>query len=141
MDLVVKLGNLFADPEKGPFRMLIIDSVSSLFRTDFKGRGELSERQQRLNQHLMRLVKHAEEFNIAVVLINQVMADPGAVSMFGPVVKPIGGHVLAHAVHTRVFMKKGRDQNRICKLIDSPSMPTAEAQIVLTTGGINDIDE
>lgn len=64
--------------------------VTSLFRTDFRGRGELSERQQRLNQHLGRLVKHAEEFNIAILLVNQVMADPGAVSMFGPVVRPIG---------------------------------------------------
>jgi len=30
------------------------------------------------------------------------MADPGALSMFGPVVKPVGGHVLAHASTTRV---------------------------------------
>uniref|UniRef100_K3XAG2 Rad51-like C-terminal domain-containing protein n=1 Tax=Globisporangium ultimum (strain ATCC 200006 / CBS 805.95 / DAOM BR144) TaxID=431595 RepID=K3XAG2_GLOUD len=60
MDLIVKLGVLFADPEQGPFKLLIIDSVTALFRTDFSGRGELSERQQRLNQHLIRLVKHAE---------------------------------------------------------------------------------
>ncbi|KAF1330719.1 hypothetical protein FI667_g4649, partial [Globisporangium splendens] len=90
MDLIVKLGVLFADPEQGPFKLLIIDSVTALFRTDFSGRGELSDRQQRLNQHLIRLVKHAEEFNIAVLVVNQVMADPGANAMFGPVLKPVG---------------------------------------------------
>jgi meiotic recombination protein DMC1 len=35
-------------------------------------------------------VKHAEEFNIAVLVVNQVMADPGANAMFGPVLKPVG---------------------------------------------------
>ncbi|TMW56304.1 hypothetical protein Poli38472_008952 [Pythium oligandrum] len=141
MDLVVKLGVLFADPDQGPFRLLIIDSVTALFRTDFSGRGELSERQQRLNQHLIRLVKHAEEFNIAVLVVNQVMADPGANAMFGPVMKPVGGHVISHAVHTRVLMKKGRGENRICKVIDSPCMPEAECTIQLCAGGIADSDE
>ncbi|KAE8899644.1 Meiotic recombination protein [Phytophthora fragariae] len=141
MDLVIKLGVLFADPDEGPFRLLIIDSVTALFRTDFSGRGELSERQQRLNQHLVRLVKHAEEFNIAVLVVNQVMADPGANMMFGSGMKPAGGHVMSHGVHTRVLMKKGRAENRICKIIDSPCMPEAECSIQLYAGGITDSDE
>ncbi|CAK4733405.1 unnamed protein product [Aphanomyces euteiches] len=141
MDMVMKLGVLFADPERGPFRLLIIDSITALFRTDFSGRGELSERQQRLNVHLQRLVKHAEEFNIAVLVVNQVMADPGANAMFGPVIKPVGGHVISHACHTRVLMKKGRGDNRICKVIDSPCMPEAECTIMLAPGGVCDADE
>lgn len=46
--------------------MLIIDSIIALFRVEFSGRGELSERQQKLGQHLSALVRLAEEFNIAV---------------------------------------------------------------------------
>lgn len=53
----------------------------------------------------------------------------------------VGGHVLAHAVHTRILMKKGRDNNRICRLIDSPSMPEAEAMIQLSAGGITDVED
>lgn len=49
---------------------------------EFSGRGDLSERQQKLGQHLSELTRIAEEFNIAVVVINQCMADPGAMSMF-----------------------------------------------------------
>ncbi|KAG2841975.1 hypothetical protein PC113_g18925 [Phytophthora cactorum] len=134
MDFVIKLGVLFADPEQGPFRLLIIDSVTALFRTDFSGRGELSERQQRLNQHLVRLVKHAEVGFCA-------FGNPGANVLFGSEMKPVGGHVMSHGVHTRVLMKKGRAENRICKIIDSPSMPEAECSIQLYVGGVTDSNE
>lgn len=42
----------------------------------------------------------------------------GALSMFGPVVKPVGGHVLAHASTTRVMLKKGKGDQRIAKIFD-----------------------
>lgn len=85
---------------------------------EFAGRGELSERQQKLGQHLGHLIRIAEEFNIAVVVINQCMADPGALSMFGPVIKPVGGHVLAHASTTRIMLKKGKGEQRVAKIFD-----------------------
>ncbi|KAF9513161.1 hypothetical protein BS47DRAFT_1344541 [Hydnum rufescens UP504] len=57
----------------------------ALFRVDYSGRGELSERQQKLGQMLARLSKLSEEFNVAVLITNQVQADPGASAMFaGP---------------------------------------------------------
>ena len=90
------------------------NSITALFRVDFTGRGELSERQQRLGKHLSDLTKLAEEFNLAVLVVNQVMADPGANAMFNPdAKKPIGGHVLAHACTTRVMLKKGKGELRI----------------------------
>ena len=49
----------------------------SLFRVDYQGRGELSERQQKIGHLLSRLHKLAVEYNVAVVITNQVMADPG----------------------------------------------------------------
>lgn len=39
--------------------------------------------------------------------MNQCMSDPGAMAMFATV-KPVGGHVLAHASTTRIHLKKGR---------------------------------
>ena len=104
MEIVKPIAALLADAEQGPFRVLIIDSIIALFRVEFSGRGELSERQQKLGQHLSHLVRLAEEFNIAVVVINQCMADPGALAMFGPVVKPVGGHVLGTLVYSSVSL-------------------------------------
>jgi meiotic recombination protein DMC1 len=93
LDVVKPIAGLLSDLDQGPFRVLIIDSIigeclclfclfvlttlpKALFRVEYSGRGELSERQQKLGQHLSQLVKLAEEFNIAVVVINQCMADP-----------------------------------------------------------------
>eukprot|EP00981_Chlorochromonas_danica_P015130 scaffold10649_cov214-Ochromonas_danica.AAC.4 len=111
-----------------------------LSQVEFSGRGELSERQQKLGQHLSHLVRVAEEFNIAIVVINQCMADPGALSMFGPVIKPVGGHVLAHASTTRVMLKKGKGEQRIAKIFDSPLMPEEEAVMQIANGGIEDVN-
>ena len=52
IDIVKPIAALLADAEQGPFRLLIIDSIIALFRVEFSGRGELSERQQKLGQHL-----------------------------------------------------------------------------------------
>jgi len=81
-----------------PFSVLIIDSIMALFRVDFTGRGELADRQQKLAQFLNRLNKLSEQFNVAVFVTNQVMADPGAGMTFAgaDTKKPIGGHILAH---------------------------------------------
>ncbi len=139
MDIVRPIAGLLADESQGPYRVLIIDSIISLFRVEFSGRGELSERQQKLGIHLSHLEKIAEEFNIIVLILNQCQADPGALSMFGPVIKPVGGHVLAHASTTRVFLKKGKGEQRIAKIYDSPLMPEAEATFQITPGGIDDV--
>ncbi len=64
---------------------------------------------------------------------------PTAMSLFAPVVKPVGGNVLAHASCTRLHLKKGRDNARVAKLVDSPSMPEAEAQFCITDGGVADV--
>lgn len=84
------------------FSLIIIDSIMALFRVDFSGRGELSERQQKLGKTLSNLVKLAEQFNVAILLTNQVTADPGATMSFvADPKKPIGGNILAHASTTR----------------------------------------
>eukprot|EP01036_Dinobryon_divergens_P028595 gene28595-37564_t len=140
MDIIKPIAALLSDPNQGPFRLLIVDSIIALFRVEFSGRGELSERQQKLGQHLGQLVRIAEEFSIAVVVVNQCMADPGAMSMFGPVIKPVGGHVLAHASTTRVMLKKGKGEQRIAKIFDSPLMPEEDATFQISNGGITDIE-
>jgi hypothetical protein len=52
--------------------LLIVDSATALFRTDYTGRGQLSERQQQLAKYLRQLQRLADEFGVAVVITNQV---------------------------------------------------------------------
>lgn len=71
----------------------------------------------------------------------RVMSDPaGGMTYVSDPKKHVGGHVVAHASNTRVMFRKGRDNERIAKLIDSPSMPEAEARFLITEGGVNDSD-
>ncbi|PPR97905.1 hypothetical protein GOBAR_AA22779 [Gossypium barbadense] len=107
---------LAAKMSEEPFRLLIVDSVIALFRVDFTGRGELAERQQKLAQMLSRLTKIAEEFNVAVYMTNQVIADPGGGVFISDPKKPAGGHVLAHAATIRLMFRKGKGEQRVCKI-------------------------
>ncbi|TBU10564.1 DNA repair and recombination protein Rad51 [Hamiltosporidium tvaerminnensis] len=140
-DLLIHLTNKFIE-EPNKFKLLIVDSVISLFRTDFVGRGELGERQQKLNTFLSRLLRISEEYNLAVFITNQMMADPSAtLSFVADPKKPIGGHVLAHASTTRIYLRKGRGETRVAKIYDSPDVPEAEAVYAITVGGIDNAVE
>ncbi|KAL7069263.1 putative meiotic recombination protein DMC1-like protein [Cryptosporidium serpentis] len=121
------------------FALLIVDSIIALFRTEFSGRGELAERQQILNKTLSKLNKLADQFNIAVVMTNHVMADPAGGMTFMPnIAKPVGGHIIGHASHVRLSLRKGKGEQRVCKVYGSPHLPESECVIQLSDGGIID---
>eukprot|EP00618_Florenciella_parvula_P024345 CAMPEP_0119475812 /NCGR_PEP_ID=MMETSP1344-20130328/6560_1 /TAXON_ID=236787 /ORGANISM="Florenciella parvula, Strain CCMP2471" /LENGTH=399 /DNA_ID=CAMNT_0007509423 /DNA_START=23 /DNA_END=1222 /DNA_ORIENTATION=- len=109
------------------FVLLVVDSATAHFRTDYVGRGELSERQMQLGQFLRQLQRLASEYGLAVILSNQVVANPDGMSFAKDATKPIGGNIIAHASHTRLQLRKGRGENRVCKVYDSPSIPESDA--------------
>ncbi|KAI8380987.1 DNA repair protein RAD51 [Radiomyces spectabilis] len=125
------------------FSVLIVDSAMALYRTDYAGRGELAARQNHLAQFLRHLQRLADEFGVAVVITNQVVAQvDGAASMFNPdPKKPAGGNIIAHASCTRLYLRKGRGPNRICKVYDSPSLPENECTFAIQEDGISDAVE
>jgi meiotic recombination protein DMC1 len=85
------------------------------------------------------LLKISEQFNVAVFITNQVMSDPGGNSSFVmDAKKPIGGNILAHASTTRLYLRKGKGEQRICKVYDSPLLPESEATFQLMEGGVGD---
>ena len=115
-------------------KLIIIDSLTSLFRSEFVGRGSLGERQQKLNQHIHRLQTLTDKYNLAAYITNQVMDNPGI--MFGDPTVPIGGNVIAHAATTRLYMRESKEEKRIVRLVDSPNMPEGECIIKITPDGI-----
>ena len=123
--------------EKNNIKLIIIDSLTSHFRADFVGRGELAGRQQKLNKHLHQLQRFADAYNLAVYITNQVMARPDI--LFGDPTSPIGGHVLAHQATYRCYLRRGRENTRICKLVDSPGLPEGEAVFKITENGVKDV--
>src|SRR3989344_8391963 len=119
-----------------PIKLLIVDSLTAHFRAEFSGRGQLADRQQKLNRYIHNVMKLAETYNLAVYVTNQVMANPA--QMFGDPTTAIGGHIVGHASTYRIYLRRGKQGSRVAKLIDSPNLPDGEAIFLVTDAGVID---
>ncbi|MEM2917348.1 MAG: DNA repair and recombination protein RadA [Candidatus Bathyarchaeia archaeon] len=130
-DKVIKENNI---------RLIIIDSLTAHFRSEYVGRETLAERQQKINKHLHKLIRLARAFNAVAVVTNQVMAKPD--TFFGDAVHPVGGHIVAHTSHTRIYLRKPRQGPvRIARLVSSPYLPEGEIVFKITENGIEEVSE
>lgn len=126
--------------QENKVKVIIVDSLTSHFRSEYLGREMLAERQQKLNSHLHRLVRLSRAFNACAVVTNQVMSRPD--QFFGMSVEAVGGHIVSHTSHTRVFLRRtASGPVRICRLISSPYLPEGERIFKITEEGIKDITE
>ncbi|MFQ6068413.1 MAG: DNA repair and recombination protein RadA [Candidatus Bathyarchaeia archaeon] len=120
-------------------RLIIVDSLTSHFRSEYVGRETLAIRQQKLNKHMHKLIRLARAFNAVAVVTNQVMAKPDV--FFGDAVHPVGGHIVAHTSHTRVYLRKSaRGPIRIARLVSSPYLPNGEGVFKITQNGIEEVN-
>ncbi|MFW9998273.1 MAG: DNA repair and recombination protein RadA [Candidatus Odinarchaeota archaeon] len=125
------------EAQSSNIKLIVVDSLTSHFRAEYTGRGEIAERQQKLNHHIHTLLRAAEVNNLAVVVTNQVIAKPDM--FFGDPTAPVGGHVVGHAAQTRVYLRKSKCNFRIARIYDSPLLPESEGVFALTLWGIMDL--
>jgi len=116
--------------------LLVVDSVIAHFRAEFPGRENLAERQQKLNKHIADLLRLADAYDVAVVVTNQVMAQPDV--FFGNPLRPAGGNILAHGATYRLWLRKSKENIRIAKIFDSPYHPEGEVSFRITEEGLVD---
>ncbi len=117
-------------------KLLVVDSLTSLFRTEYCGRGALAERQQKLGRHLAGLHKISELHDLLVFVTNQVQSRPDV--FFGDPTRPVGGHVLGHSATARVYLRKSKANTRTAYLVDHPGLPPESATFQITEAGISD---
>ena len=134
--LLDRVGEMVKEGE--PIKLVIIDSLTAHFRAEYSGRGQLADRQQKLNRYIHNLMKLAETHNLAIYVTNQVMANPA--QMFGDPTTAIGGHIVGHASTYRVYLRRGKKGSRVAKLIDSPNLPDNETIFFVTAAGIVDTE-
>jgi len=125
--------------KKENVKLIIVDSLTASFRSDYTGRGMLANRQQKLNRHMHHLQRLADIYNVAIYVTNQVMANPAI--MFGDPTAPIGGHIVGHQATYRVYLRRSKESKRIAKLIDSPWLPEGETVFSVGKDGIRDIED
>jgi len=124
-------------------RLIVIDSLMALLRSEYVGIGKLAPRQAVLNHMIHGLSRIAETYNCAVLLTNQV-----ATKMMGMFSSndAIGGNIVAHGCHFRVMFKtKGFSSNNSLKrravIVDAPDLPPEECEFFITGAGVADTDK
>ena len=119
-------------------RLIVIDSIIALYRSQFKGIEWLARRQQRINYVLDWLKRLSTLYDVVVVYTNQVLTQPVP---FGVAIKiPAGGNILAHAATHRFFLRKTRG-HIIMEVLDSPRLPyKATALFVIKNDGLHDYE-
>ena len=118
---------------------IAVDSATAPFRAEYLGRSKLAERQQMLNRFMHNLVEIADLYNVAVVITNQAQAAPDI--LYGDPTKAVGGHVVAHAVTYRIYLRKSKKNLRVAIVKDSPEHPPNQALFMIAKEGILDVKE
>jgi DNA repair protein RadA len=134
--LAEKAKELASDSEddEWPVRLLCVDSLTAHFRAEYVGRGQLADRQQKLNKHLHDLMRVGNLYNSVVLVTNQVASNPD--SYFGDPTQPIGGNILGHTSTFRMYLRKSKGDKRIVRLVDAPNLPDGEAVMRVQDGGL-----
>lgn len=117
-------------------KIITVDSITKLPRADFEGRNELYKRQRLILRMIENLRRLAENYNLVVLVTNQVVAKPG--TMYGRDKKPIGGNVLAHNVDTRLWLRQSSKNTRYVQILDSSWLPPGKIKVRITKAGIVD---
>ncbi|MFX1287139.1 MAG: DNA repair and recombination protein RadA [Promethearchaeota archaeon] len=118
-------------------KLIIVDSIIGHFRSEYVGRGTLANRQQVLNGHIHDLLRLTEVFDeLAVIFTNQVSSKPDV--FYGNPTVATGGNIIAHGATIRIYLRKGKGEQRVAKIIDAPHLAEAEAVFSITEDGIKD---
>uniref|UniRef100_A0A914PBP9 RecA family profile 1 domain-containing protein n=1 Tax=Panagrolaimus davidi TaxID=227884 RepID=A0A914PBP9_9BILA len=116
------------------YSLLIINSIINHYR-DFKMPEEACCRQNHLLKVFKVLHLIALEFNVAVLLVNEMVPSIENVK----ILIPAGGHTVSHATTTRLFFKNGHGNDKILQIYTSPHLAEAEASFSIANGEIGDV--
>jgi DNA repair protein RadA len=121
----------------GGVGVVIIDSVTALYRAQFRGRERLAERQQRLHYVLDWIRRLTIKFGVLAIYTNQVMTMPTG---YVEIKLPVGGNVLAHTVNSRWLMlrpSKAKPEG-VMRALDVPGLaPGTEVRYTIGDDGLH----
>ena len=132
--LIKEAANLIKEKN---IKLIVVDSLIGHFRSEYIGRGTLANRQQLINAHLHDLLRLADiHAELGVIVTNQVQSKPDV--FYGNPLQATGGNVVAHGSTIRVYLRKGKGEQRVAKIVDAPHLPEGEAVFSITENGITD---
>ncbi len=120
-------------------RLVVLDSAAALVRKEY-GRDALAERQRLLGQQASLLKRLAENFGIPVVVTNQMTTHRSELPATGeePTEQLAAalGNTWAHAVNTRLELRRDADGHRELSITKSPVSSTLTIPVDLSTQGL-----
>jgi DNA repair protein RadA len=132
--LIKEAANLIKEKN---IKLIIVDSLIGHFRSEYIGRGTLANRQQTINSHLHDLLRLADiNPELGVVVTNQVQSRPDV--FYGNPLQAAGGNIVAHGSTIRIYLRKGKGEQRVAKIVDAPHLAEGEAVFSITEHGICD---
>lgn len=121
-----------------PIRLIIVDSMTAQFRTDYLGRGNTKTKFDLLNEMAHDLKAIAEDHNIAVLAVNQIYHKPDDSFGADPTI-PYGGNVWGHMVPYRLKIEKSGTKKKLT-LKKSPYQPESQCRFDITEAGLVDLE-
>lgn len=114
-------------------KVIILDSVAFHFRRNFE---DFAMRARLLGNMSQSLIEIAKQFNLAVVLMNQVTTKfvKGQAELV-----PALGETWGHASTNRIMLFE-RQGVRYARLLKSPNRKKAEVPYTITEEGVRDLD-
>ena len=130
--LIKEAANLIKEKN---IKLIIVDSLIGHFRSEYVGRGTLANRQQTINGHIHDLLRLCDIYpELGVMVTNQVQSKPDV--FYGNPLQAAGGNIVAHGSTIRLYLRKGKGEQRVAKIVDAPHLPEGEAVFSITENGI-----
>lgn len=128
---------------KNKYSLIVVDSISHTLRNEYIGLDQLAPRQQQLAKQLRLLKDLASINNCACLITNQMVDEVSSLHQSsGSKSSPVGGHVLAHASTSRIYLSRSSSlreaTDRVCRITKSPYLPEEETVFSITDFGIRD---
>lgn len=125
--------------QENDIKLIVIDSIINPYRTEYAGRGMLSQRQSRLSKIMHLLQNIARVFDVAVVITNQIHTSvDGNSYCLANADRPMGGNVITHT-STFIVRLKGNSSYLLAEMKGSPCYPEGVKRFVINEKGIHDI--
>ena len=135
---MLSLEKLRYHPLRKKIKLIVIDTATRFFRSEYTGRGYLAERQQMLNMHLSELSVFCVANQSLGIVTNHVIDSPGV--FFGDPSLPAGGNAVAQNTNYRIYLRKSKGGSIKGKIISGADVPESEFFFKVVNSGIESIE-
>jgi len=123
-------------------RVLILDSLTAHFRSEYVGREMLARRQQSLNNHLQHISQLTRMFGLVTLVTTQEIDIPQQGYMGGTESRGAGGNVVFHrpVAIIQIWKPEGMNEKRFVTLEKHPALPQKKIILRLNEDGFSEFE-